>query len=204
MMAPPPYPPPGFGPPPPPGFGYYWEPIEYYSEAPEYGYYGEPADYAMAEAPEYGYYGEMEPVGYYAESPELVGWGVGEGPGGMGCTCNKPGPVQGYSEYGGYDGYGRYIPDDPPRSIPNVVAATNLNEHVEESPEYGEAEYGEPEYGEAEYGGAGYGEAEYGVAGYGEPEYGGYTAPAEVSPTCNSFTSPPASGSVPDHFRPLF
>lgn len=199
MMPPPMYPPPGGV---PPGFGYYAEPIEYYAEAPEYGYYGEPLDYAaVAEAPEYGYYGEMEPVGYYAESPELVGWGVGEDPSGMGCTCNKAGSMHGYS------GYGRYVAEEPPRSIPNVVAATNLNEYMAAGPEYGEPEYGEPEYSEAEYGEPEYGEPEYGEASqadYGETEYGGYVAPADVSPTCSNFTSPPVANFVPEHFRPLF
>jgi hypothetical protein len=220
MMAPPMYPPQGFAPAPPAEFGYYGEPVGYYAEAPEYGYYGEPADYALAEAPEYGYYGEMEPVGYYAETPELVGWGVGEDPTGMGCTCKTGERMQGY---GDYSGYGRYVPDGPPRSIPNVVAATNLNGYMGESPEYGEAygepEYGEPEYGEPEYGEPEYGEAEYGEPGYGEAAYGqpeyaeadygeaaydGYVAPADISPTCTSFTSPATKEFVPEFFRPHF
>ncbi|MFN0172620.1 MAG: hypothetical protein ACKV22_40085 [Bryobacteraceae bacterium] len=217
MMAPSMYPPQGFAPPPPeefgyygepagyyaeaPEYGYYGEPIAYYAEAPEYGYYGEPADYAVAEAPEYGYYGEMEPVGYYAESPELVGWGVGEDPTGMGCTCNTGGRMQGYADY---SGYGRYVPDEPPRSIPNVVAATNLNGYMGESPEYSGAGYGETEYGEPEYGEPEYGEPEYGEADYGETAYDGYVAPADISPTCTSFTSPATKEFVPEHFRPHF
>jgi hypothetical protein len=185
--------------------------VGYYGESPEYGYYGEP-EYGFAEA-DYGDYGEMEPVGYYAESPELVGWGVGEDPTGMGCACGS-GRTHGYGDYGDYGGY---IADRPPRSIPNVIAATNLNEYGEPEygeSEYGETDYGESDYGEAEYAGAGYGETDYGEPEYGESDYGetdygesdfgAYVAPADVSPTCNNFTSPPAPTPVPDHFRPYF
>src|SRR5436190_5759093 len=63
--------------PPPPQMGYYGEPIEYYGEAPQYGYYGEAPEYGSYGEPGYGFaeadygdYGEMEPVGYYAGTPE--------------------------------------------------------------------------------------------------------------------------------------
>jgi hypothetical protein len=82
--------------------------------------------------------------------------------------------------------------EEPPRSVPNVVTATNLNE-------YGEPDYGEPEYGEPEYA-----EADYGEPEYSEAPYDGYVAPSEVSPTCTGITTPAASNFVPDHFRPLF
>lgn len=198
----------------PADLGYYGEPIEYYGEDPGYGYYGEPY-YGFGEA-DYGDYGESEPVGYYAAAPEMVGWGMGEDPGGMGCACG-PGPGLGCGGCScgcggmhGYGDYGAYVPDLPPRSIPHVIAATNLNEYGDPGyGYYGESEYGEPGHGESSYGepehtAASYGEPGYGESDFGESDYGAYMAPRDTNPTCGTAKIPKTSHPVPDNFRPYF
>lgn len=181
------------------------------------GYYGEDP---------YGEYGELEPVGYYAEAPELVGWhGYGEDPYGE-YEEYAEGPDFGYygdptylggygvygryGGYGEYEGYGRYIAHRPSRFNPSCLVTTNLSGYADvdryaEADAYGEPDYGESDYGESEYGEADYGESDYAeAADYGEADaygesadLGAYVEPPALSPRVTAFTGPnPAPSST--------
>jgi hypothetical protein len=103
----------------------YAEPVAYYAEEPPMGYYAEepPMGY-YAEEPPMGYYAEEPPMGYYADEqtvgycsdgyyadvPELVGWGDQETP--MG--------------YYGDDPFAGYVRAGRPQFNPGCPMPTNV------------------------------------------------------------------------------
>ena len=178
----------------------------HYAQPPEMGYYAEqPEMYGWGEPDMYGQY---EPVGYYAEDPYLA-----EDPYGQvdpyGYYAESP-EMYGWGEpdvYGQSDPMGYYA-EDPYLAEESPYGEVDPYGYYGETPEmYG---WGEPEM-------AGYTRdvppafnagcpLPTNVSGFGETApLEGYMQPSEVSPSCSGFT--PQSGptpSVPETFKPLW
>jgi len=211
----------------PPEMAYYGEPPEIgcYAQRPEpYGYYAQPSEVGYyAQPPEGTCYAEPPEMGYYAEYPELSGYGEAPEVGGYGLPVNGNG---GYAYYAGAPHMASYAepvayyaeeyagqPVGGCAQPPEMVGYQEY-EPLAEDYSHGEA-YGEPDYGESDVEGyvrdapsafnAGC-PLPTNVAGYEEAEpLQGYVTPAEVSPTCPSFTPAPGpSASLPETLRPLW
>ncbi len=133
----------------------------HYAQPPEMGYYAEqPEMYGWGEPDMYGQY---EPVGYYAEDPYLSEDPYGEAD-----------PYGHYGEAPEMYGWGEpemagYTRDVPPAFNAGCPLPTN-------------------------------------VSGFGETApLEGYMQPSEVSPSCSGFTPQPGPApSVPETFKPLW
>lgn len=213
----------------PSGFGYYGQPSAYGGVPNGYGDYADYGEepFLAEEMP----YGEAEPYGYYAEIPEVAGWGgwgdvdpfgqyapvgyfaeeypvgwVGGAP--LGYYAEAP---EAYGHYGPVGWYGAmpemvgYGEPEPYAEYEPVGAYGGMGEVY---PEYGY--YAEPEM-------SGYvreGTAPFNagcplptnVAGIGEAQpLEGYVQPSTVNASCDRYTPQPGrEASVPDTFKPLW
>jgi hypothetical protein len=98
-----------------------YETVGYYAEPDTYGYYAQPEPYGYYAQPEYA---EYEPVGYYGDGGEMVGYGA------------EPFEYPGADYYGGGPDFEGYVRDAAPTfnagcPVPSNVAGYGDAEHLE-------------------------------------------------------------------------